>query len=87
MIDVNGVDHFEPHMPVNAGAGVPSSAGFFGMIYTHGDNVGVLFQVRRQIVTERRVAVVPTSKVMTIDPDVAVHVNAIEINKYFTTFP
>ena len=73
----------QPHMTIDSRPGVPARIGGLAVIHADRYHVGLLAenQVRRQIVFEGGVAVGTVAQMPAVDPDVAVAVYAIEIDK------
>ena len=80
---VNRVDRRrdgEPHMAVDAAAGVKARIGRRRVVHAHGHHIGggAEIEVGCQLVFERRVAVGPVAEEVAIDPHVAIAVDAVE---------
>ena len=76
---VQRVDHGQPDMAVDAAAGVPAGVGLPRVVHPHRDHVDARHQVPGDVVREADVAVGPAAQVDAVDPDVAVHVHAVEL--------
>jgi hypothetical protein len=67
---------------VDAGAGVPAQGRLERVVDAHGEDVGaaVRGQELREVVAEADEAVGPATEELPVDPDLAVHVDAVELH-------
>ncbi len=79
MADVQPVHQGQPDVPVDAAAGVPPGVGLPLVVHSHRDHVHAPNQVPGDVVGEADVAVGPFAQMNAVDPDVAVHVHAVEL--------
>ena len=81
--DAERVGHAQPHVPVDARAGVPARVGKSRVIHAHGDDVvrAVERHERRQRTLEARVAVRPAADEVSVDPHFGVVVDAVELDR------
>ena len=72
----------QPHMTINSGAGIPAQGRFERIVHPHGQDVGraVGFQKFGEIITEADEAVGSASEELAVDPDLAVHINPVELD-------
>ncbi|OPZ19541.1 MAG: hypothetical protein BWZ10_00916 [candidate division BRC1 bacterium ADurb.BinA364] len=72
----------QPDVAVNARSGVPARIGMIRIVHSHGENVFAFrAQERSQLVFEAHVAVRPLAQMAAVDPDIGVHVNAVEFDE------
>src|SRR5438094_3656026 len=83
MIDMHSLGADEPRVAVDAGAGVPARIRLFRVVYPYGEEVArrTVAQVRRELIAEGGVAIWPHAQAMAIDPDLAVPVDAVELDE------
>src|SRR5690349_23708586 len=79
MCHVQGIDDLEPDMTVDAAARVPARVGLQRIVDAHGDDVDARDEMLGDVVREADVTVRPLAEMNTVDPDVAVHVDAVEL--------
>ena len=65
---------------IDAGAAVPARVGLHGIVHVHGDDISAGFQVGSQVIGEAGVAVGPGPQLVAVDPDGAVHIDAVEFD-------
>ena len=72
----------QPHMPVDPRAGIPAQRRFKRIVDPDGEDVGraVGLQKLREVVAETDEAVRPAAEKLAVDPDLAVHVHAVELD-------
>ena len=79
MAHVQPVGDGQPDVAVDAAAGVPAGVGLARVVDPHGHDVDARHQVPGDVVREADVTVGPAAQVHAVDPDVAVHVDAVEL--------
>ncbi len=80
---VQWIDNREPHVTVDAAARIPTRVGLAGVVYPHGDHVFPRHEVPRDVVRKADIAVGPPAQIEAVDPDIAVHVDAVELEPRF----
>ena len=77
--NVRGIGNGQPDMAVDAGAAIPS-AGLADVLDLDGEHVFLAggFEIGREIIEERRVAIRMIAQVPAVEPNVRVHINAVE---------
>ena len=80
---LGGTDKF--HVAVNAGTGVPTAVLLSRVVHTHGNDILARFEVRRDVVVERRITVGTYAEIMSVDEYFRIHVNPFEIEGGFGT--
>ena len=85
--DMDRVHFHEPDMAIDAVPWIPATATRFD-IGTDGDVVflGAIFQVGRQVVAKTHISIGALTQQVPIDPDLAVHVDAVKIDGDFLAF-
>lgn len=88
MFDVDRVQCCQPDIAVNAGAGIPARVWLLRVVDLYCNYIWTttVDQMRRQLVYERAVTVRTLSEIMTVDPHLAIAVNAVELDKYRLPF-
>src|SRR5215469_3735238 len=78
----------EPGMAVDARAGIPARVGLAGVVHLHGDDViAGEVEVWRELVSEADIAEGALAKVVAVDPDFGIHVDAVELDGDFAVAP
>ena len=82
--DMDRVHFHEPDIPIDAGPRIPAAATWLD-IGTDGDVVWLtaVFQVGREVVAETHISIGALTQQVPIDPDLAVHVDPVEIQGDF----
>ena len=72
----------QPYVTVDTGAGIPAGVRLLAIIRLHYNYVRLasIPQIRRQVITKRYITIRAESQRMTIDPNLAIPVNPVEIN-------
>src|SRR5260370_15011849 len=73
------IDELEPDVAVDAASRGPARVRRTRIVDAHGDDVDAGHYVRGNVVSKARVAVGPPAERDAVDPDVAVHVDAVEL--------
>ena len=85
--DVDVAVRAEPHVAIDAAAGIPAGVGLLGIVDAHGyDVVAVTVEPRGEVIAERSVAVGACAEFVSVDVDGRVHVGTVKINHQIVTF-
>ena len=77
---VYGLKLAQPHVAINAAAGVPARVGLLGIVHPHGQHVfSSPLDVGREVVAEGDVSVGTGAQLVAVEVDGAVHVHAVEV--------
>jgi len=80
--DMHRVGDDQPDVAIDAGARIPARIGLQRIVDAHGDDIrlAVGAQIGRQVVDEGDVAIGPQAQGMTVDPDFAALIDAVELD-------
>ncbi len=80
--DVQCIGDRQPGVAVDAAPRVPAGVGLGRVVHADRDDVDPGDEVRRDVVGDGGVAVRPPAEVGAVDPDVGVHVDAVELERH-----
>src|SRR5688572_29426119 len=83
MFDVNRIDYGQPNVSINTRTGIPTRIRLLGVIHPDGNDIrlSAVVQMRREFVLKGAVAVRTFAEVVTVDPNLAVAVDAVELDE------
>lgn len=81
MRNVQWISHSQPHVTVNARAGIPAAVRLLGIVHAHRDGIGLVavVQIRRQVILEAEIAKGIVSEMMAVDPDIAIPIDSVKL--------
>src|SRR5690606_10620844 len=81
LLQVHGCRPYQPHVAVNARAGVPARIGIVAMVYPYGQYIFLAIpNIRREVIHKRNIAVGTFAKRLPVDEHFTVVVYTLEVN-------